>query len=147
MQYLVIEKHSLDIIAPLWEKLKDHQRIRSTHFRDHYANRTWAKRKNELLSAKRLHVVLAKDEKDAIIGYCVSTISGDNTGTIESIYIEPVYRKNKIGDSFMKMALDWMNEQRVNNKVLTVGVGNEEVLGFYSRWGFFPRTIKLEQLR
>jgi len=39
-----------------------------------------------------------------------------------------------------------MDGMKVERKILGLGVGNEEVLSFYQRYGFFPRTIILEQV-
>jgi len=147
IRYQVTDRSELDLIAPLWEKLREHQRVRSVHFEQHYTNRTWTKRKTELLTAKEIYIVLAKVDRDKIVGYCVSTLNDENTGTIESIYVEPEYRKEHIGDKLIQMALTWLDDNKATSKVLTVGVGNEEVLGFYSRYNLFPKTIKLEQLR
>ena len=77
----------------------------------------------------------------------MSTISADKQGQLESIYIEPEYRKAGIGDELMKRALSWMNEMKAETKTLIVGVGNEEVLSFYSRYGFYPKHITVEQVK
>jgi ribosomal protein S18 acetylase RimI-like enzyme len=150
IEYVEKSKQDLDSIAPLWEKLREHQRIRSPHFPQHYARRTWKRRKEELLKKSEiggLHLDVATDSKTKIIiGYCISTISSDKQGQIESIYIEPEYRKAGIGDELMQRALSWMNEMKTKTKTLIVGAGNEEVLSFYSRYGFFPKHITAEQV-
>lgn len=143
-------KQDLDSIAPLWEKLREHQRVRSPHFPQHYARRTWKRRKAELLEKAKtggLHLDIAADSKTKKIrGYCVSTISSDKQAQLESIYIEPEYRKAGVGDELMQRALAWMNEMQVKTKTLIVGVGNEEVLSFYSRYNFYPKYITVEQV-
>ncbi|MBI4267264.1 MAG: GNAT family N-acetyltransferase, partial [Chloroflexi bacterium] len=66
-------------------------------------------------------------------------------GCLESIFVESDYRGNDIGDTLMAKAIEWMNSKKVQTITLDVGVGNEEVLSFYSRYGFYPRTIVLQQ--
>jgi ribosomal protein S18 acetylase RimI-like enzyme len=148
--YTAKGKQDLDSIALLWDKLREHQRVLSLHFPQHYASRTWKRRKAELLQRAReggFHLDIVTDSKTKkIIGYCVSTISSDKQGQLESIYIEPEYRKAGIGDRLMQKALQWMEKNQTKTKTLIVGVGNEEVLSFYSRYGFFPKHITAEQV-
>jgi ribosomal protein S18 acetylase RimI-like enzyme len=40
-----------------------------------------------------------------------------------------------------------MDEQLITKRILVVAAGNEEVLGFYSKYGFHPRNIVLEQVQ
>ncbi|SHH60132.1 Acetyltransferase (GNAT) family protein [Caloranaerobacter azorensis DSM 13643] len=94
-----------------------------------------------------MKVEIARDvEKNVNIGYCISTINDRNIGEIESLYIEPDYRKLGIGNEFMRNALDWMDLNNVKSICIGVSVGNEEVLSFYKKYGFFPKTIILEQV-
>jgi ribosomal protein S18 acetylase RimI-like enzyme len=150
IEYVEKDKKDLDSFAPLWEKLREHQRIRSPHFAEHYARRTWKRRSAELLQKSESggpHVYIATylDTKE-LIGYCVSIVSSDKQGQLESIYIEPNYRQSGIGDQLMRRALSWMNKMHAKTKTLTMGVGNEEVLTFYSRYGFYPKHIVVEQV-
>ena len=151
IEYAEKGKQDLDSIAPLWEKLTEHHRIRSPHFSEHIARRTWKQRKAELLLKSEsggLHVDVAIDsDTREIIGYCVSIVSSDRQGELESIYVEPKYRQFGIGDQLMQRALSWMNKMQAKTKTLIVGVGNEEVLTFYSRYGFYPKHITVEQVR
>jgi diamine N-acetyltransferase len=93
-----------------------------------------------------LRIDLARDRKtEEYIGYCVSTLTGEKLGEIESIYIEPPYRRSRIGDSLMQKALRWMDENQVKRKIVGVAEGNESVFAFYRRYGFYPRITVLEQ--
>lgn len=95
----------------------------------------------------KIRVDLARDgDTQELVGYCISTISVEKEGEIQSIYIEPEYRKCGIGNEMMKKALHWMEENSINKKILGVGAGNEEVITFYKRYSFYPRTIILEQV-
>lgn len=151
LEYMEIDSANLDSIASLWNKLREHQRNLSPHFSDHYEKRNWKSRKLELLQkseAGGFHAVVVVDRMmNKIIGYCVSTVSQDRQGCLESIYIEPEYRNSGIGDKLMRQALEWMDKKQAKTKTLTVGIGNERVLVFYSRYGFYPKLITVEQVR
>jgi len=150
-EYVEIDSGNLDSIATLWNNLREHQRNLSPHLSDHYEKRNWKSRKTELLQKSEtggFHAVVVIDQRmKKIIGYCVSTISPDRLGCLESIYIEPEYCQSGIGDNLMRQALQWMDKKQVRTKTLTVGVGNERVLGFYSRYGFYPKHITVEQVK
>lgn len=148
VEYLEINVSDLDLVAPLWDKLRKHQEALSPHFSQHYANRTWKARRTELLEAGNdsLHIDLATDgDSKQIIGYCVSVVAPDKKGTLESIFVEPDRRGYGIGDTLMLKALEWMKGKKAETFVLDVGVGNEAVIPFYNRYGFYPRTIVLQQ--
>ena len=78
------------------------------------------------------------------IGYCISSITTRGVGEIESLYIEAEYRKLALGDTFMKQAMSWMDAEQVRSRIIGVAEGNEDVLAFYQRYGFYPRRIILE---
>ena len=142
-------EQGLNLIKPLWERLNECTGIHSQHFCRYYSGRTFEPRKKYFIETSKLgalHIDLAKDlETRELIGYCVSTISEDNRGVVESIYIEPNYRQHGIGGNLMGRALCWMDSLSVKSKTLSVAVGNEEVFRFYSHYNFYPKSIKLEQ--
>lgn len=150
IRYQVLEKREINRLAPLWEKLREHHRVRSKYFVHHYNEMTWMKRKTGLLEKTAtgyLHLDAAiNQETMMLVGYCICTINGSGQGEIESIFVESKYRKSGIGDVLMTRALSWMDGMNVDRRILGVGAGNEEVLPFYQRYGFFPRTIILEQV-
>ena len=150
MEYTHTDEQGLDLIAGLWQKLLEYHKSLSQHFSKHLDKMTFDLRKKGLLEKSRggaIRIDLARDtDMGEFVGYCVSTVSGDRQGEIESIYIEPDYRGLGIGDNLMKRALRWMDEYPVTKKVLGVGAGNEEVFEFYSRYSFYPRTTVLEQI-
>jgi ribosomal protein S18 acetylase RimI-like enzyme len=149
IQYTETDRQGLDLIKPLWQQLVEHHKARSPIFYNDYAKMTFATRKKQLLEKSRgnnIRIDLARDENlGEFVGYCVSTISEERQGEIDSIYIKPDYRRFGIADNLMKRALHWMDEQLITKRILVVGAGNEEVLGFYSKYGFHPRNIVLEQ--
>jgi ribosomal protein S18 acetylase RimI-like enzyme len=145
IEYSVTDAEELDIIEPLWNKLIVHHRERATHFRKMLGNIDFDKRKQQLLEKDNIRIDLAYNaDKEQLIGYCVSTIDAKKQGEVESIYVEEDYRRNGIAGNLMKKALRWMDDMSAERKVLLVATGNEEVLPFYERYGFYPRGIVME---
>lgn len=139
----------LDLVEPLWEKLKKHHEINSNYFSDNFRNLTFEIRKNKFINDKNLRVKidLIKDkEKDLYIGYCISTINKDLMGEIDSLFVDKEYRKYGLGDNLMNMALEWLSSNQVKTKIIGVAEGNENVLDFYKRYGFYKRKLILEQV-
>lgn len=151
IEYIEIDKKDLDIVRLLWGKLKEHHKIRSRYFQKHFDRMTWKKRKSELLNKCRkgaMFIHLAKDSQTGVlIGYCISTINEKKQGEIDSIFIEEGYRRQAIGDNFMKRAVEWMERQSITRRVIAVVAGNEETFGFYSKYQFYPRVTILEQVK
>jgi len=150
IEYTETDQRGLDLIAPLWLKLLRHHVDNSTHFSKQLAAMTYEKRKGQLIEKSRdgaLRIDLARDkEADKLIGYCVGTVSKDSQGEVESIYVEPEYRRAGIADAMLRRCLAWMEERSVKKKILVVAVGNEEIIPLYERHAFFPRTIIMEQV-
>jgi ribosomal protein S18 acetylase RimI-like enzyme len=144
--YITGSTELLDAVGPLWEKLNVHHAAQSPHFGEDYAARTYAWRKSGLLKKDgNLRVELAQDaDTEKVVGYCVSLVT-EESGVIESIFIEADYRRQGIGDTLVQHALAWMDKHDVPMKRVVVAVGNEEAFGFYGRYGFQPRHIVLQQ--
>jgi len=68
----------LDEVEPLWRKLNEYHRGKSTHFAARFASFTFAERKRDLLckaESSALLVEMARDrEAGADVGYCVSSV-------------------------------------------------------------------------
>lgn len=147
--YVETDVQGLDLIKPLWEQLTKHHKSRSKYFKEIYDTFTFEKRKETLANKSKdgaLRIDLAGDmDTGRYIGYCVSSISPDHEGEIDSIFIEEAYRSSRIGHSLMERALAWMDDHQVTVKRVAVAVGNEDVLEFYGRYGFLPRQVILEQ--
>ena len=147
IEYTVLDERGLDIIGQLWKKLNEHHRERSPHHAPHFAGMTFEVRKKHLLEKSHkgaMRVDIAKDvDADKLVGYCVSTVSANRQGEIDSIFIEQDYRGSDIGDSLMKRALKWMDGLSITQRLVEVAAGNEEVFAFYRRYGFYPRSTIL----
>ena len=136
----------IDIIKPLWEELNKTHEHKSIFFADYYKNFNFYKRKQNLFRSidTQFLVQIAKSNEN-IVGYCISSIYDNDIGEIDSIFVKKDFRKKRIGDSFLKSALDWFTSKNVKIKKVVVSYGNEEVFLFYEKYGFFPKHTLLEQ--
>jgi len=141
----------LNEVRSLWEELNQYHCEHSEHFKEHYLNMTWQKRRYTLLkraTGGALYVEIARDEMTGRqVGYVVASLNVDKTGEIESIYVQTPYRGLGIGDKLMSDSLVWMEQNGVNEKQVEVSVGNEVAWGFYGRFGFMPRKTLLKQVK
>ena len=149
ISYIELDSDQIDSIRSLWEKLRDHHRELSPYFPERYVELTFQERKGDLLKKSKsgiLRIDAAYDETaEQYIGYCISSISDEKIGEVDSIYLDKKYRSSGIGDAFMKRSLDWMDQNNVETKRIMIAAGNENTLAFYSRYKFFPKHIILEQ--
>ena len=138
-------KEILDELKPLWEKTRDHHAAVSLHFSMMLKQLQFKERIAEF-DEKSVNVAIATDAvAHMIIGYCIASVDKDDKGTIESLYVEPEYRNGGIASSLMQQSLNWMDSKGVKAKMLTVAVGNDDVLVFYQKFGFLPFQHKLMQ--
>ena len=142
---ITVGKECLDDIQPLWEQLNEIHRSVSPHFAYHFEEYVFEYRKAYLRTKGDLGELLifkAMDD-DLMVGYCVASINPIGDGEIESIYVEENYRGKKVGDSLIRAALDWLDENDVRSKSVAVTFGNEDAFPFYAKYGFLPRTTYL----
>ena len=140
----------LDQIRILWEALNSHHLELSINFKQYYQDMTFEKRKADLLKkaiAGKMRVDLAVDEViGQNVGYCVSSLNQEKIGEVESIFVDSNYRGSGMGDSLMKKALCWMDQEGAVAKIVEVASGNEEAFYFYAKYGFLPRKTMLKQM-
>ena len=89
-------KELLDLVEPLWNKLNKHHESNSNNFSDKYKNNSFKLRISKFIENRniKVNVDLIKDqENNKYIGYCISSLSEDLLGEIDSLFIE-----NDIGD-------------------------------------------------
>ena len=141
----------LDQIRVLWKALNTHHLSSSANFKQHYLDMTFEKRKADLLkkaASGKMRVELAIDEATGQkVGYCVSSLNQEKIGEVESIFVDSNYRGLGIGDSLMKKALCWMDQEGATAKIVEVASGNEEAFCFYVKYGFLPRKTLLKQMK
>ena len=130
-------------------QLNEHHQERASHFRFHYEQMNFGDRKayfEKIATTGTLRLNLARDPvADRFVSYCVSSICPDNTGEIESIFVEPDYRSHHVGSNLISRALDWLDACGVRRKRVSIGDGNEEAWGCYRKFGFYPSMTILEQ--
>lgn len=137
----------LEDIRELWQSLNMHHLESTEHFKKKYQENSFDKRKKSLTdksAAGEIQVLIAKDQENGRkVGYCVSTLSAEDVGEIDSLYVEKEQRRLGVGVILMTAALKWLEERTPKEIVLTVAGGNEKVLDFYKRFGFYTASIKL----
>ena len=137
----------IDDIEELWIAQRDHHVDKSIHFPEYFKSLSFIERKKALLSDdKNIKFTIAKDTvTEKLIGYSISTIDKDSIGEIFSLYVNPNYRGNNIGESLMNYSLNWMERNNTKKIQLGVAVGNEEVFSFYNKFGFYPHITLMER--
>lgn len=148
-EYYETDETELDLIKRLWEKLRFHHKMRSKYFFQYYENISFESRKAELMKKAEdgvIRVDIARDSSgEELVGYCVSSIV-DDIGEIDSIYVEESFRNEGIGDTLMKRSLYWLNNYGIENILVKLSAGNDDVLRFYSHYGFYPKHIILKKI-
>jgi ribosomal protein S18 acetylase RimI-like enzyme len=149
--FVVVDQSKLDKVETLWNKLRLHHMNNSLHFKERYQTMNFRERIAPLLKKCKngeLFIEIASDKltkKD--IGYCISSFTNltGKEGEIESLYIEPEYRGLNIGRTLVENALHWMDAKNVTIKRVVVAAGNESAIHFYAKFGFYTKSLSLEQ--
>ena len=148
--YRVGGAESLDDIRPLWEKLRAHYAPLLSRFEHETPPFIFEPRRQEILGKAtpgKTRTELVSIVSEAVdIAYCVSTVSPGGRGEIDSMFVEERCRGRGIGSELVRHALAWMKSAEASSKVVTIAYASEEVLAFYKRFGFHPRTILLQQI-
>ena len=134
-------------IKSLWRGLNEHHEMISPHFSDDFRDFTFEQRIDNLMKKcipGKIRVTIAKNQ-DQAVGYVISSVTDEDVGEIESIFIQESFRQQQVGDGLMLRALAWFDSVNVRLKIVSVAVGNEAVYPFYARFGFFPRVTLLKQ--
>lgn len=141
----LINKDQLQVLQPLWEKLNETHLIDSLHFKEQYASFTFNERcdKFNYITEDNIRIEIVKDH-NICIGYCISTID-TTTGEIDSLFIEPGYRKYGLGSTLVENSINWLKANKCQKIVVAVAAGHESVLPFYEKFGFYPKMTCLEQ--
>ena len=149
LEYIEMDENGIDQIKFLWEKLNEHHKNKTAHFLEYFSNNSFEQRKNTILQQskfEKIRVEIVRDsELNNFIGYCVSSVDLQQNGEIVSLFVEASHRTSGIGATLMEHAINWMENLGVHSKHIVVTYGNEEVLSFYEKFGFYPRILKLEQ--
>lgn len=147
LNYIKGNEEILDKIKYLWEKQRQHHHNKSLYFKKKFETYSFESRKAGILEniQKCFVEIVQDDESGNYIGYCVSTLYNSGNGEVDSLYIEPEYRGMHIGDALMNDALNWLETNEVKEINIYVATGNEDVFGFYERFGFKPFVSLLKK--
>ena len=151
VEYEIRDISDIELIRPLWNQLNEHHHANARAFRHLYAHGTFDDRKayfHAVSEAGLFRLDLARDPVSGkYAGYCISSLSQDKNGEIESLFVDKIFRSRGIGTELLTRALAWLDANgSVRNRV-PVADGNEEVFPFYRKFGFHPRMTVLEQTR
>jgi ribosomal protein S18 acetylase RimI-like enzyme len=141
--YKVTGIESIDIIKPLVAKLSDYHKDISSYFSKDFEVDNYDQKKSFISEKQNVQLTIAHDE-DEPIAYLVASVHG-NEGTIESLYVDDNYRGYAIGDTLMSLSLDWIKKHEPECIKISVAYGNQ-VLSFYEKFGFYPRSIILKDI-
>jgi ribosomal protein S18 acetylase RimI-like enzyme len=150
LEYIEGKEELLEEIDFLWEKLNEMHKAKSKYFSKKFESFKFEKRKVGLIEKGRngdIKVITVKDLVESkLIGYLICSIDRNNNGEIDSLYVESEYRGYGIGDKLMESSLNWFEKNNIKKIRIGVAVGNEEVLTFYGRYGFYPSVTILENI-
>jgi len=151
VDYRTTDIAGIEVIRPLWAGLNAHHRAHARAFRGLYERMTFDDRKAYfagVAAVGALRVDLAFDPAaEMCVGYCISSLSPESVGEIESVYVDEAYRSAGIGTDLVHRALGWLDANGSAVNRVSVADGNEEAFSFYRRFGFYPRRTVLEQKR
>ncbi|KXX69568.1 hypothetical protein AVL50_15985 [Flammeovirga sp. SJP92] len=110
-------------------------------------DRDWVRRRNKLLEKAKDMLVITAKANNMLVGYLIVSVHKCDTtvGEIESLYVLEEYREDDIGSEMMKEAMNWLNYKGVAIQKIAVGVENEQVIAFYNKLGFAPKSVILEK--
>jgi ribosomal protein S18 acetylase RimI-like enzyme len=143
MKIVELSRDNYSLIKEMWSKLNRLHGELSANFKSHFGSFTFEERMQPLLKKKHLSIFIATNNNDPI-GYCIVSAE-DGKGEIDSIFIEPGYRKQGIGSAFIKRAKDWFNNKGCDSVSILVADGNEGVLDFYKGFGFHKYAVVLKK--
>ena len=145
--YRTLNADGIDAVRPLWEKLRAYH----APLLDERPPFLFEPRKQGILAkaaAGKLRIELVSVVSNTTdIAYCITTVSADGCGEIDSMFVEEHFRGCGIGSELVRRALAWLDSVGVSSKVVTVAHGNERAFAFYRRFGFHPLSILLRQRR
>ena len=85
----------------------------------------------------KLHVQLAyTSNENNSIGFCITSLSENHIGEVETLFVLDKYRGNNIGTKLFQRSLQWMEENNAQTQKLAVVAGNEQIFSFYQKFGF-----------
>src|SRR5262245_26172389 len=107
--YRTVGADGIDVVRPLWEKLRAYH----APLLDERPPFLVEPRKQVLLNkaaSGRLRIELVSvNASGADVAYCISTVSADRCGEIDSIFVDERHRGCGIGSELLRRALAWLD--------------------------------------
>ena len=144
MAVVELDRSQLPEIEGLWKELNAHHARLSSNFKLHFDTLTFQDRIKNLLRKEHLSLFVSADA-GLYTGYCIVT-ADEKKGEIDSIYVKAEYRRKGIGHQLMTRAMERLRVHGCTEAVIYVAEGNEQVLGFYEKYGFGKRYTVVGQL-
>ena len=150
-RYVITEgdHKSLDLIKPLWDKLNQYHYKLSDSFQSRFLNVDWDQCKKDLTdNSKDILIIYVRDKRrQMIIGFCISRVdkANEKEGEIDTLYIDPKYRNTGLGKKLIRKAIDWLSQKGVESTKLKVVTGNESLIKYYRKFGFYPIHMVLQK--
>ncbi len=132
----------IDTIKPLWDKLSAYHQGVSEYFRTDFETDNYLTRKEVIKKKEHVQIVIAYYHNKPV-GYLIASVN-KGEGEIDSLYVDTHYRGSEIGDVLMTVSLEWIKTFSPETIKVSVAYGNQ-VLSFYEKYGFFPRSIILKE--
>ncbi|MGC3972010.1 MAG: GNAT family N-acetyltransferase [Pirellulales bacterium] len=158
--YREIGPGRIDEVRPLWERQREFHVLCTAYFADDVRRRTFVGRKEELLGKARpdgLSVDVcyraaddgaAGDEAaERAVGYCVSSVTADGVGEIESLYVHDDFRRHGIATELVRRTIVWLERQQPTKIIVVALAENVAATEFYKRFGLMPRAVVSELVR
>ena len=139
-------RETLGSLEALWNGLNAHHMRLPSHFKDYYSTRSFSDRLAELVSKEGAMRVVRAFRGGIFIGFCVSSVSQDGTGEIDSLAVAAQSRNGGLGSRLIGDALAWFESMDTKRVILSVYEGNTDAARFYERHGFAPKYTVYEKI-
>jgi GNAT superfamily N-acetyltransferase len=137
IKYKRLEEKDIELIRGLWVNLQDyHQTLNSNipHISFELCRQ---------MLMRKIYVVYTAWSQKNVVGFCIPSINKDQSGIIESIFVQGNFRQKKIGTMLLKKSLAWLKRQNIERIHIGVVYGNTKVFPFYEKFGFKPQAYIL----
>jgi len=102
--------------------------------------KSWNQRRDDLI-AKADIVLFETIGHSHVIGYCLTTISSECIGEIDSLYLSPEYRGRGYGRVLFQRSLSWLAQYGITTPQLWVHPANFAAIRFYWSFGFYTQPF------
>lgn len=144
MNIVRLDRENYHEIKGLWDGLNAFHGEVAENFKDHFATLTFEKRMQAIFRKEHCAIFAAADNAGYTGGYCIASVE-KGRGEVDSLFVDPACRKRGVGAKLIRAALDWLDGKGCAEIYLFVSEGNESVLEYYERFGFYKRFDLLQR--